>query len=148
MRQDLSFWRGLERYFLRVMQRSPLPYAWVALGGICLVVIVSLMQSSNSLASARNLEDVVVTAASRGDYGLAQTVFEQIQDPTFKHQVEDLVYPERKIEARIAELEQKLLEYPEHREIYLLLSNLYGQLNQDDKSDEYREKARILDPNR
>lgn len=149
MKKASGFWGSLEQYLGKVIERSPLPRYWRHLGiGLALVVVVSsAVSAKNSVVGATSVEEVVEKAARLGDYDLAQTMFEQIQDSRFKIQVEDLVYPERKVERRIVELEAKLVEYPGNRQIYLELADLYGQLGNREKSDEYREKARILDPN-
>lgn len=154
MKKKTSFWLSFEKYIYRVVGRSPLPWSWIGIGAVLLVMVMSWSYRDQSVAEASSMHEVIRGAASNGDYALAQTLFEQNQDSRSNDQVlgvgtelEDIVYPENKVEQRIQELEQKLLEYPENREIYLALSDLYRQLKQTDKSDEYREKARILDPN-
>lgn len=94
---------------------------------------------------------VVKRAADSGDYQSAQKLWDETMP-----ELEDKVYPERKVEREIAELEQKLEEYPGNREIFLMLGELYGELDgvrageprpYGEMAAEYREKARILDPN-
>ena len=106
----------------------------------------SAIGAKNSMAGARDVREVIKKAAKRGDYATARRIYESCTVPQC-HSDTDLVYPERKIEQKIAELEVKLGEYPGNRQIYLGLADLYGQIGDWEKSGEYREKARILDPN-
>lgn len=126
-----------------------------------IVLLASALNVKNSVVGARGSEEVVSKAAERGDYETAKELFNQRTkesenrgvlgaetDPSSDEaSLEDRVYPEKVVERRIDELEEKLGEYPGDREIYLALADLYGQLGNQDKSDEYREKARVLDPN-
>ena len=102
----------------------------------------SMIYKADSVVSAQSSADVVVMAARRGDYQTARNMWDGSMN-----NIEDLVYPERKIEQKIGELEAKLGVYPENREIYLLLANLYNQLNDVERSSRYLELARILSPN-
>ncbi len=152
MKKKSGFWNSLEKYGWSVVGRSPLPYTWVAVGLISIVVAVSWLNHGKSVVGARNVEQMVEIAARQGDYQIAQKYWSEGMG-----EIEDIVYPERKVERRIAELEQKLEEYPGNRQIYLALANLYDQLEgtrvdtgvdpYEGRAAEYREKARILDPN-
>jgi len=160
MKQLSGFWGSLELYLGKLVQRSHLPQYWRTAGvGLILVVIVSsVVNAKNSTTGAVNLDEVVEQAGRLGDYQLAQQLWTESMD-----KIEDIVYPERRIEQRIAELEAKLVDYPGNRQIYLALGDLYGQLAKsqssnyspittqeselEDRAREYREKARILDPN-
>lgn len=142
MKKKSGFWQSLERYGWKVLGRSPLPYTWIAVGLIGIVVAVSWLNHGKSVVGARNIEQMVEIAARQGDYQTAQKYWSESMG-----EIEDVVYPERKVERGIAELEAKLTEYPGNREIYLALGELYGQLGNSERAEEYREKARILDPN-
>lgn len=118
------------------------------------IIITSWAYHEISVVGERDTRSVIERAAKQGDYQTAQALFEKTLDERRQSSVlgavselEDRVYPERVIARRIAELEIKLEEYPANKEIYLMLTSLYGQLGNTEKSDEYREKARILDPN-
>lgn len=113
------------------------------------MLLASALNVKNSVVGATSLGGVTKRAAERGDYELARWLYEAGGDKVLGagSELEDKVYPERVIERRIAELEEKLEEYPGNREIYLLLTDLYGQVGNQELESEYREKARVLDPN-
>lgn len=146
MKRAVSFWQSLEAYGQQVAERSPLPYTWIGIGMVVIVVVASALNTKNSVVGARSIEAVVEKAARLGDYAIAQKLWNN-QSSITNGQLEDLVYPERVVERRIRELEEKLGEYPENRDIYLMLAELYNQVNNMEKASEYREKARVLDPN-
>jgi len=159
MKKSEGFWRSLEIYTWKVAGRSPLPYSNLISGLVMVVVVSSLF--GKSLSGARSAEEATRMAASRGDYTLARQLLTNQQtsgassnlvlgvstDLPAQAGMEDLVYPEKVVERRITELEEKLREYPGNRQIYLTLAGLYEQLGNQEKSSEYREKARVLDPN-
>ncbi len=141
MEQERGFFVSFEVYIKRIVGKSTLPYLWVVFWFLFLVLTISLGQETYSLAGATTIREVVRQAAQQGDYSLAQRLY------TGESGLEDLVYPEKKIDIRITELENKLTIYPGDRDIYLALETLYGERGNQDKANEYREKARILDPN-
>ena len=144
MKKSVGFWGSLEQYLGKVIERSPLPryWRWMGIGLVLVVVVSSAVSAKSSVVGATSLAAVVEKAARLGDYQLAQELWNESMSG-----LGDLVYPERKVERRIAELEAKLVEYPGNRQIYLALTELYGQMGNSERADEYREKARILDPN-
>jgi tetratricopeptide (TPR) repeat protein len=142
MKKNSGFGEAIEIYLRKVASRSPLPWSVVGIGIILIIFATSLAYKADSVVSAQRNEDVVVMAARRGDYQTARNMWDGSMN-----NIEDLVYPERKIEQKIGELEAKLGVYPENREIYLLLANLYNQLNDVERSSRYLELARILSPN-
>lgn len=148
MKKKERFWRSLEKYGYGVARRSPLPWPYVGLALIIVVIAVSWGNVKNSVVSARNVRDVIEKAVNRGDYQTAKELLTNDGVLGVESELEDKVYPERVVERRIGVLEEKLKEYPENRDIYLALADLYGQLDNQEKSDEYREKARVLDPNK
>lgn len=153
MKNDFGFWRSLEEYFRKLIRRSPLPWQMGGIFVVLLVLLTSVLNVKNSLAGASNTREAIEISAVNGDYETARRLYEQRTENIDysvlgeESELENLVYPERRVERRIAELEEKLNIYPGNREIYLELAELYGQLGNDAKSHEYSEKARILDPN-
>lgn len=157
MKKNMGFWQSLERYIWREIWRSGLPYLWQPMtsGFVIVVIVVSLVNVKNSTVGARNTQEAIELAVSRGDYQIARELFtrQQANETTNtevlgeESELEDKVYPEKVVERRIAQLEQKLQEYPENRTVYLALANLYAQIGNQEMASQYREKARILDPN-
>jgi len=159
VKKNRGFWRSLEKYSWGVARRSPLPYTWIGVGIVLSMMGMSLVNVRNSTVGARELRDVIEKAVERGDYFLAEHLYqtEGKQVLGSSSELEDKIYPERVVERRIAELGGRLEEYPGNREIYLILANLYQQLegtrvdtgvdSYKNKATEYREKARVLDPN-
>lgn len=140
--------------YTRAMNKSGIGWPWVGMGIILLVFLTSGLNARNSVAWAGDLREVIVHAVERGDYELAEELLQQYTNTPMhefvlgtESELEDKVYPERVVERRIAELENKLVDYPGYREIYRMLGELYDQLDNQVKASDYREKARILDPN-
>lgn len=146
MKKNLGFGEAIELYLRKVVGRSPLPWPIIGIGLIIIVFGVSLKYSNDSVASARNIREVVEVAAKRGDYQTARELLKHYNIEPLD-QFGELVYPERKVQTKIDELEQSLEIYPESREIYLAIVELYKQLGNTEKASEYLEKARILSPN-
>ena len=144
--QERGFFGSFEVYFRRVVGKSTLPYLWAAIGMVALVLGVSLWQGKYSLSGATNMSQVVQRAAQNGDYALAQRLYGQCAVPQCQS-VTDLVYPEKKIDQRIADLEGKLTQYPGDRDIYLALARLYAVRGNTAQAQSYSEQARILAPN-
>lgn len=144
MKKGINFWLNLEAYSWAVIKRSKLSRSWreIVVGSIGMTLLVSVIGQRSSLSGARTVQEIVVKAGEAGDYQLARELYDDSMG-----ELEDIVYPERKIERRIAELETALENYPSNREIYLSLGQLYGQLGQGENAERYLEKARILDPN-
>lgn len=149
MKKSEGFWQSLEKYSWKVLGRSPLPWAWVGIGVIMAILLASALNTKNSVVGAENINEVIGRAARLGDYGLARGIYESGGERVLgaESELEDLVYPERVIERKIGEIEEKLKEYPGNREIYLMLTNLYTQVGDEELAGEYGEKARVLDPN-
>jgi tetratricopeptide (TPR) repeat protein len=154
MKSELNFWGSLEEYGRKVVGRSPLPYTWIATALVVIIVIVSALSIKTSLVGAKDLREAIERATKQGDYATAAELLSRYENTMsgqpvlgIMSELEDRVYPERKVLKRIAELEEKLEDYPGEREIFLALSNLYAQLGDQTAAREYREKARVLDPN-
>ena len=156
MKKATSFWESLEKYSWNTIKRSALPqyWPWVGVGLVAAIVVASLVSMDNSVTAAMTQQEIALKAAERGDYETAKTIFKHYTNQPLNHlvlgaesELEDKIYPERAVERRIAVLEEKLGDYPESKAIYLMLSSLYDQLGNEEMSNEYREKARVLDPN-
>lgn len=150
-----KFWAQLERYVYQRAATLQGKWQWAAIGIVAMVVglsVVSGYYGSPTLGSDR--QKIIWAAAKQGDYELAQTLFEQIQDSRGKIQVlgadsklEEVVYPERRIARDIGEWEAQLEAYPGHRDILLTLALLHKQAGNMDMAEEYWGEARKLDPN-
>lgn len=154
MKQKHNFWESLEAYGWKVAGRSPLPYPWIGMGLVVMVVIASAANVKTSVVGARSEREVIERAAGVGDYQTARELFERLQILDDRLQVlgaesalEELVYPEEKLAREIARWEGKLAEYLGNREIMRGLAGLYEQAGETDKAAELREQVRKLDPN-
>jgi len=155
MKSGLSFWRSLESYAWKVVERvSPaLPYFGVGL--IVMVVGASIMSSKTSVVDTSNLSEASVKAARAGDYTTAQYLLNLHKSQITNSQnvlgvvseIEDLVFPERVVIKEIESYEELLERYPGHRDIYLTLAKLYEQVEMSEDVQKYYDLARELDPN-
>jgi tetratricopeptide (TPR) repeat protein len=154
MKDEERFFTSLERYLRKMVARSALPryWVWVASGGVIVVIEASVV-AKNGIVGARNIDEAVRIAARAGDYGMARGLIEQ-KNKNIEYRVlgantelEDLVYPERKVERRVAELKDMLAKYPENKDIYTNLASLYFETGNNELAESYAEKARVLDPN-
>ena len=149
MKKTLNFWQSLEKYSWKLVGRSPLPWPYIGVGIVGLILLVSALNVKDSVVGATSMEEVIEKAAKNGDYLLAEQLYtrEGTQVLGANNELEDLVYPERVVLWRIAELEAKLEMYPGNREIYLSLATLYGEIGNEEQRERYWEQARILEPN-
>ena len=155
MKKSDKFLQSLEQYIYKTAGRSPLPWPWIGMGVVGIALLLSLLNVKNSVAGAQNTRELIVRASARGDYEKARELLtaQQTNELTSKgvlgveSELEDKVYPEKVVERKIVELEDRLEQYPNHFEIIQELSRLNSLVGNTDKSSEYREKARILDPN-
>ena len=150
-----NFFTSLERYVRKVALRSSLPryWAWMVVGGV-LVVTGTSISAQNEILGARNMEEAIRIAARQGDYQIARALFDQTLDERGQTSVlgasaelENLVYPEKKVEMKIAELKQLLTKYPENKDICQDIARLSFEIGDGEQAKVYAEKARILDPN-
>lgn len=150
-----NFFTSLERYVRKVALRSSLPryWAWMVVGGV-LVVMGTSISAQNEILGARNMEGAIRIAAGQGDYLTADRLMQEYTNAQMNKSVlgveselEDLVYPERKVERRIAELTLMLEKYPDNKDVYTNLAQLYFEIGNEGQAAEYAEKARVLDPN-
>jgi tetratricopeptide (TPR) repeat protein len=151
MKKSAGFLQSLEQYLYGTARRNPLSYTWIGIGAIGLVMLLSLLNVKNSTTSAQAIREVVEKASKRGDYATAAKYFEQtsLNENVLgaDSELEDRVYPDRMVEREITRLEEQLAQTPNHFEIYLELARLNTLIGNTEQSSEYREKARILDPN-
>ncbi len=136
-----GFLAGLEKYLFARIKTSPIPWSCVGIAILLPMIVLSICYHSESSSAARNKHELVKLAASEGDYNTARKYYSDDMG-----ELRDLVYPALKIEERILVLKDKLKEYPESVELYLAIANLYTQTGETSLADEYREKARILNP--
>lgn len=153
MKNPTNFWSSFEQYARKTTERSPLSWSQLVLPLTVLVVGLSVLTAKNSLVGARNTREAIEVAVKRGDYKTAQELYEKSKTGKeekvlgIMSELEEVVYPELVVERKISALQDKLSEYPGNREIYLSLAELYRQIGNTESAAEYREKARILDPN-
>ncbi len=145
MKRAVGFWISLENYTWKVITRLSPTLPWLGVGLVVLVISTSLITSKSSLAGASGRIEAAVVAASVGDYDVSQSLWEK-QLPT-ESGVEDMIYPKRVVEREIAKYQELLAKYPGHRDIYLTLSRIYGQIGDIEQTKSYLEMARELDPN-
>ncbi len=145
MKRAVGFWISLENYTWKVIVRSSPTLPWLWVGLVFLVISTSLITSKRSLAGAEGRVEAAVVAASVGDYDVAQSLWEK-QIPE-ERLAEDMIYPERVVEREITKYQELLAKYPGHRDIYLVLSQLYSQIGESEQAQSYLEMVRELDPN-
>ena len=151
----VGLWGSLEKYAYGRLQNAPIDWKSVGIGAIGLSLVLSVYGGYyNSPTLGADRVEIVKKAAELGDYQLAQGMFEQIQDSASTRQVlgantdlEELVYPERRVEREKREWEAQNEKYPGHRDILLNLALLSGLTGETEKESEYYEQARVLDPN-
>lgn len=121
---------------------------------IFLVLMASWMGRGTSLAGTKNWREAVERAAEVGDYRLARELVRKQQVVNSDKDVlgadselDELVYPERKVQRVITSYEELNRRYPGHRDILLTLSKLYAELGNGKQAESYRGAARALDPN-
>ena len=153
MKEGRDFWHSLENYTWKIIERLSHALPWLGLGIIVLVIATSAYGTRASLVGTQGLREAALRAAKVGDYVIAQDLWERM---TIKEgdsvlgvesELEDRIYPERVVEREIEKYEGLLAKYPGHRDIYLMLAGLYGQIGKTEQSEQYLELARELDPN-
>ena len=154
MKKEQSFWQDLESYTWKIIARLSPALPWLGIGVIVLAIATSVLGLKTSLVGARGLVDAAVRAAKAGDYELARDLYEKQYKQEVSEQVrgigsevEELIFPEREVEREIAKYQELLTKYPGHRDIYLVLAQLYDQIGEREQAQEYTELARELDPN-
>jgi pentatricopeptide repeat protein len=154
-KRDVRFADSLEKYVYLKISHPPIPWIWVGIGLIATILGASLAAGYfHSSQLSGDTRSMIEAAARQGDYETARTLYAQMLDSRFKNHVlgvnsdlEELVYPEKKVENEIALREQRIEKYPHSRDLLLGLSTLYAEIGDSRKAAEYREDARILDPN-
>jgi tetratricopeptide (TPR) repeat protein len=145
MKQSLRFFESLENYTWKVVMRFSPTLPWIGVGLVVMVISTSLFTAKSSLAGTSGRVEAAVVASSVGDYDVAQSLWEK-QLPTESGE-EDLIYPKRAVEREITKYQELLAKYPGHRDIYLVLAQLYVQIGEREQAQDYLEMARELDPN-
>ena len=154
MKKQVGFFGSFENYTWKVVKRASPSLPYFVAGFILLVIGSSIVSSKASLAGARDLREASIRAARVGDYTKAQALWnDQLtinNNQTVlgnKSEEEDLIFPERVVEAEIKKYEEMLERYPGHRDLYLVLSKLHNQIGESEQATTYLEMARELDPN-
>lgn len=155
MKKRVGFWLSLESYTWRVVARVAPTLPYFGVGLVVLVMGSSLFGAKTSLVGARDLREASMRAARVGDYTTAHSLYNLHQSQISNSQnvlgtesdVEDLIFPERVVEREIKKYEEMLKKYPGHRDLYLVLGNLYGQIGEAETAQHYYGLARELDPN-
>jgi len=124
-------------------------WEWLAIGLVLVVLVSSVIGGyGKSPTLSGETKQIIELAAEKGDYQTAKELFTNNQEVLgATTELEEKVYPEKAVERKIGELENKLSEYPENKEIYLMLADLYTQIDNPEQAGVYEEKARMLDPN-
>lgn len=153
MKESCGFWHSLENYTWKIIKRLSPAIPLLGVGIVALIITTSAYDTKTSLASSSGLVEAALRAAYVGDYELAQDLWERqaIKGEAYvlgvESEHEDKIYPERVVEREIEKYEELLAKYPGHRDIYLMLAGLYGQIDKIEQSEQYLELARELDPN-
>ena len=148
--RNAGFWNSLEKYVGGRIAEAPIEWCGVGVGVVGIVVLISVTTGYiNSPTLGSNKIEIIRTAGEQGDYRLARELYEQVEEDVLgaSIELEELVYPEKKIEREIEKQQEPLLKYPGNRDLFLNLSRLYSESNNREKSAEYLEMARVLDPN-
>ena len=154
MKLHVGFWSSLENYTWKIIERASasLPYLGTLVVGI--MMLSSLLTHKASVVGTSSLREASVKAARVGDYDAAQKLYEKCQVSRCQDrvlgmmsEVEDLVFPMRPVHREIERYTELLTKYPGHRDIYLVLSKLYAQIDMSAEAQRYHELARELDPN-
>lgn len=154
MKKKVNFLQSSEKYLWKTINRAgaSLPFLITLL--LIGVITSSLLTKNVSLAGAESVRDAVERALGVGDYERARELWEEQNKRGKNKQVlgveselEQKLYPEIQVEARIEELKELLRAFEGHRDILLEIARLYRELGRTELSNEYWEQARILDPN-
>lgn len=154
-RRTEKFWANLEKYVYGRAGRLRGKWQWGGVGIAMGVIGVSVVSGYfNSPTLSADVETIIREAAKSGDYTLAQELYRENYESRIKNNVlglqsdlDELVYPERKLEREIAEWEEKLARYPTHRDMLLALAELELAAGNVETARQYWEEARKLDPN-
>lgn len=155
MKRKQVFWRALELYAWR-RGRALTPALSPA---IVLVMTAPLLLSLPTYFRTPTLagfvtRDTVLGLAARGDYALAQRLYNLNLGATGSvavlgaaSEIEAAVYPERILETALTANLQLLERYPGHRDILVQTAKIYEQLGQHEQAAALWAEARYLDPN-
>lgn len=154
MKKEQGFWRDLESYTWKIIGRLSPTLPWLGIGIIVLAITASAFELKASIVGTSGLADAAERAAAVGDYALARSLYEKQYKQEDDEQimgvgseVEELIFPEREVEREIAQYQELLTKYPGHRDICLVLAQLYVQIGEKEQAQDYLEMAKELDPN-
>lgn len=149
-----SFIDSLNNYTWKRLKTLPIKWGWVGVGIAASIIVISWSYSGQTMVGVKNTREAIERTARLGDYELARRLLKEQENKNMEYRIlgadselEELVYPERKVEKEITKYENLNEKYPENRDILLMLSSLYYEIGNVEKAKEFRERARLLDPN-
>lgn len=150
MRENDDFVASLIKYGWKKLTKLPISPWYLGVGIVIMVMAVSALNMKYSIAFVQSRRQAIEKAARAGDYPAARRLLEKDSKSSVlgaDSELEELVYPERKVEREIARYEELNGKYPGSRDILVALSKLYKQLGNEEKAKERWEEAKKLDPN-
>lgn len=155
LRKKLGFLASLEHYSYKRIAQAHIPWIPVAIAGIAIVIGASIAAGyfqTSPLFGTR--QDVMKWAAGNGDYQTAQKIYLGLSETYMNTQVlgagtdlEEIVYPEKRIERELHNSLELLQIYPGDRDLLLHVAELYTETGDAEQAQIYWNQARLLDPN-
>ena len=155
-RKKVGFWESLEEYFWKKTEKISPTLLSFSFG--LLVIGTSLVFSGKRKAimqagaypfEVRVVDELIKNVAAQGDYELAQKLYEErnvlgIDDKGNK--LEEIVYPEKKLQRILEEHKSILKESPYLRNALINIARLYKNLGEEEKAQEYWKKVEWVYP--